>query len=503
MTRQSHRAFSIEGQRHAYNRRRIIGAALTTCVALLGISLGIVHASASQSRALHEARTNRPMHIFSLFGDSRPAVAASSATVSLELGTSFTPKADGAVIGMRFYKAPSNNGHHTGTLWSSTGRKLASVSFTNETRSGWQEARLSKSVAVKAGTKYFVAYHDPHGHFSYTQNYFAKPRETRFLDGPKSDTGHRNGVFGVTAHNDFPVLSGAGTNFFVDVDFVPNPDPPSSSTSTPTTRVSTTTSTTTSTGPTSPTTTSDPSYGSWGCTSRSSLGDPKHAGWPSITMSNGWNTYVETDGFANESGTTENICGNPGSATLNVNAQNDAACGGCVQMYPGVQQLTNDYDVGNAPNLTWGRTGTEGDTPIARLHTLTSTYAETQTANATSEAAYDLWFSNNKGFEGSTDAMIWVDTTGARGNGGAQVHAHTTIDGHAITYESFGTEQILQYDANAPSGTVDILAFIKYLQSIGAVSADANLAQLDFGWEVCQTPGTQTFQLSNYSITAS
>ncbi len=500
MTLKSRRALSLETQRQARKRRSIMGIALTSCVALVGVSVGIVAANASPSRTAH---ANKPMHVFSLFGTTRPKVLSANTGVSLELGTRFTPKADGAVIGIRFYKAPLNTGVHTGTLWTEDGHKLAEVTFTHESASGWQEAMLSKPQALRQGDHYYVSYHAPHGHFSYTVNYYQKQRSTKYLNGAENNVAHRNGVLRATSHNYFPTLSGGGTNFFVDLDFVPKTTSKPVAVQDPPTTAKPVTSTTTRPAPTPTTTKPVQTTGSWGCTSGGAVGEPNHKRWPSISMSNGYTTYVQTDGFANESGTTENICGNPSNLSLSVNAQNDSDCGGCVQMYPGVQQLTNDTDLGNASSLTFGQTGNVGDLPISRLHSLTSTYSETQPASATSEAAYDIWFSNNKGFEGSTDAMIWVDTTESRGNGGAQVKAHTTIDGHAVTYETFGTEQILQYDTNAPSGTVNILAFVKYLQSIGAVSADASISQLDFGWEICQTPGTQNFKLSNYSLTAS
>jgi len=56
----------------------------------------------------------------------------------LTLGLSFVSDVAGAVAGVRFYKGPNNTGTHVGALWSSTGKKLASVTFNNETASGWQ-----------------------------------------------------------------------------------------------------------------------------------------------------------------------------------------------------------------------------------------------------------------------------------------------------------------------------------------------------------------------------
>ncbi len=245
MTRESRRAISLETQRHARKRRSIIGVALTACVALIGVSLGIAAANASPSHA------NNRLHIFSLLGTTHPRVLSANTGIPLELGTRFTPSADGTVIGIRFYKAPLNTGVHTGTLWTENGQRLATVTFTHESASGWQDARLSKPLALRRGSHYYVSYHDPHGHFSYTLHYFDKQRATKYLNGAQNNVEHRNGVLRATTHNYFPTLSGGGTNFFVDIDFVPKGGTPASTTTTPTTADPPTTATTT-TSTTSP-----------------------------------------------------------------------------------------------------------------------------------------------------------------------------------------------------------------------------------------------------------
>ena len=47
----------------------------------------------------------------------------------------FTSNSDGNITGIRFYKGPQNTGTHVGDLWSSTGTKLASATFANESGS--------------------------------------------------------------------------------------------------------------------------------------------------------------------------------------------------------------------------------------------------------------------------------------------------------------------------------------------------------------------------------
>ncbi|QRK07351.1 DUF4082 domain-containing protein [Archangium violaceum] len=50
----------------------------------------------------------------------------------------FRSSVPGSVTGIRFYKGSSANaGTHVGSLWSRTGQRLASATFTNETATGW------------------------------------------------------------------------------------------------------------------------------------------------------------------------------------------------------------------------------------------------------------------------------------------------------------------------------------------------------------------------------
>src|SRR5262249_21142747 len=71
-----------------------------------------------------------------------PAVAAASDTQAVELGLKFQAAVNGYITGIRLYKGTGNTGAHEGHLWTSSGTLLASVSFTNETAIGWQQATL-------------------------------------------------------------------------------------------------------------------------------------------------------------------------------------------------------------------------------------------------------------------------------------------------------------------------------------------------------------------------
>jgi len=131
----------------------------------------------------------------------------------VELGTVFTPARDGAVTGVRFYKGAGNGGAHTGSLWSMSGTRLATVTFSNESPTGWQTASFANPVAVSAGTSYVVSYLAPQGHYSDTPGFFANPLTNGDLSAPSGN----NGRYLYGASGGFPAYSFNSTNYFVDV----------------------------------------------------------------------------------------------------------------------------------------------------------------------------------------------------------------------------------------------------------------------------------------------
>ena len=62
---------------------------------------------------------------------------------SVELGVRFRAAQDGYITGIRYYKPSVTTGTHVGTLWTNTGTKLATVTFTGESASGWQQATFT------------------------------------------------------------------------------------------------------------------------------------------------------------------------------------------------------------------------------------------------------------------------------------------------------------------------------------------------------------------------
>jgi hypothetical protein len=124
----------------------------------------------------------------------------------------------GRIAGIRFYKGATNTGTHVGHLWTRTGQLLATVTFTNESASGWQEARFASPVDIAAGTTYVASYHAPRGNYATNLDGFAaagvdNPPLRALRDG--EDGG--NGLYGYGPSGTFPAGTYRSENYWVDV----------------------------------------------------------------------------------------------------------------------------------------------------------------------------------------------------------------------------------------------------------------------------------------------
>ena len=146
---------------------------------------------------------------------------ADSDTSSVEVGVKFRAAEDGVISALRFFKYAENTGTHTGHLWTATGTLLGTVTFTNETGAGWQEASFSTPVPVTAGTTYVASYFAPNGRYGVSSNYFATSGVTRGpLTALASGVQGGNGVYRYTSTpGAFPSATYQSENYWVDVVF--------------------------------------------------------------------------------------------------------------------------------------------------------------------------------------------------------------------------------------------------------------------------------------------
>ncbi len=144
-----------------------------------------------------------------------PAVASTDAA---ELGLTVMSDVPGFITGVRFYKGSKNLGTHIGYLWSLNGTMLASVTFTNESATGWQQANFATPVAIDANTAYVVSYWAPKGHYADDTGYFATAGVTNLmLSAPPDGQYGPNGSYATSKA--FPSGSSSASNYWVDVVF--------------------------------------------------------------------------------------------------------------------------------------------------------------------------------------------------------------------------------------------------------------------------------------------
>jgi hypothetical protein len=151
-------------------------------------------------------------HIFA----STDTPATSTPDNPVTLGVKFSASVSGQITGLRFYKSSGETGtSHTLTLWSSTGTQLASATSSSEPASGWVDVALSSPVNITAGTTYVAGYFC-NAEYAYTSGYFTSAHSFEDLTAPADA-----GVYTYGTSTAFPTSSFSGSNYYVDVDFVP------------------------------------------------------------------------------------------------------------------------------------------------------------------------------------------------------------------------------------------------------------------------------------------
>jgi hypothetical protein len=144
-------------------------------------------------------------------------VEVTNDSAAVTLGLKFYSDVAGYVNGVRFYKGPHNTGTHVGTLWTEGGAKLASVTFSGETASGWQQANFSAPVSVAAKTNYVISYLAPKGYYADDQSY----NWPAINATPLHVAGSSPGVYAYGSTTTFPSGTWNLSNYWVDLVFTP------------------------------------------------------------------------------------------------------------------------------------------------------------------------------------------------------------------------------------------------------------------------------------------
>lgn len=284
--------------------------------------------------------------------------------------------------------------------------------------------------------------------------------------------------------------------------------------------------TSTSTPPTSPPSgpsstppsggaTSSPPAGPHTCTTSKSDGNCGPYTYAGITNSNGYNTYVSNNCWADPSCKQTVTATDPGNWSVSAS---EPAGNGAVMTAPEVQQQFNNWcaSAHTYDNRTSASCNNLSDAPISALSQLTSSYTESTPHNSQTIAqwSWDMWLSADSGY--ADEVMVWVDTNNRCNSGsfGTKLHDPVTIAGQQWTPHRYPNSSEFIWVLNGSggastcaqqsTGSVDLLALLKWMQSNGYASPSAAVSLVDGVWEICSTGGApETFTVSKYQLTSS
>ena len=139
--------------------------------------------------------------------------------IPYELGMKFQSAKPGQITAIRYWKVASEAGTHVGKLWTENGTLLASVPFSDETESGWQQAALIPALNIEANTTYVVSV-NANSTYGDTYDELATPVVNSDLT---SVADGNNGVYG--SPDSFPTNSYRNSNYFRDIVFTATANP--------------------------------------------------------------------------------------------------------------------------------------------------------------------------------------------------------------------------------------------------------------------------------------
>ncbi len=196
------------------------------------------------------------------------------------------------------------------------------------------------------------------------------------------------------------------------------------------------------------------------------------------------------------SGTTQTLTAT-GADSWSVAANAGPAGYTGVQTYPDTQQLYTRSN--NTPD------------PLSDFSSIISSFTENMNAGSgtSAEAAYDIWLGQNASTNGADEVMIWNDQANRGTCGGATVETSASFGGSGGVPQQNWTlckngGELIWYltGSNEQSGSVDVLSMLTWLESHGYLPAGSGVNQIDYGFEICSTPGAETFSVSQFAIKA-
>ena len=202
--------------------RTFSGTPAAANVGTLGVKVSATDLGGlAASETFNIAVTTAPTTVSLFSASNTPAQTNLNDGSQLEVGVKFQSSVAGQITALKFYRSASDTGSDLLDLWTATGTKLASATFTNTAASGWQTVTLATPVAISANTTYVASYHTT-GFYVATDNFFTTAFTSGVLTAPSTATAGGNGVYaygGTVTAGIFPTSTFSAANYYADVVF--------------------------------------------------------------------------------------------------------------------------------------------------------------------------------------------------------------------------------------------------------------------------------------------
>jgi hypothetical protein len=163
-----------------------------------------------------KSKVNDPYSIFTTQSPITPNQNdGAGALGDYELGLKFQSTVPGWILAIKHWKSPSETGPHVGNLWTVGGALLVSVTFTNESATGWQTQALPTPLRITANTTYVVSVNVNTNFPTTIQGLAGSVINRNLLTVADGANGFYNDIPG-----SFPNVAFQSSNYFRDLVFV-------------------------------------------------------------------------------------------------------------------------------------------------------------------------------------------------------------------------------------------------------------------------------------------
>jgi hypothetical protein len=110
----------------------------------------------------------------------------------VELGTAFQTERVVTVVGVRVHRV--DPGQVTGSLWDGLGNRIATGTFAQTSKKGWQDLVFAQPVAISPGQTYIASYYTPGTKYAFQYDFFDRAMTRGPITALRSTASAPNGL---------------------------------------------------------------------------------------------------------------------------------------------------------------------------------------------------------------------------------------------------------------------------------------------------------------------